>query len=128
MLGFNGTLVGLLNSARTILDSGLGMVQSRVELFSAELQQERLRFFQTILYATALVTLGILALGLFTATIIFAFWESARLAVMSGLILLYFFGTVLLYRKLNDQLRKSRPFSATLEELKRDRDYLDVRR
>jgi uncharacterized membrane protein YqjE len=128
MFGLSGTVLGLLNSARTILDSGLGMVQNRVELFSAELQEERLRIFRTILYAAALVTLGILTLALFTATLIFAFWESARLAVMGGLTLLYFLGTVLLYRKLNGQLHQTRPLSATLEEIKRDRECLGVRK
>jgi uncharacterized membrane protein YqjE len=127
MFGFNGTVSGLLNSARTILDSGLGMVQSRVELFSAELQEERLRFFRTILYAAALATMGILALTLFTATIVLAYWESARLGVLAGLTLLYLLGTVLLYRKLNDQLHESRPLSATIDELRKDREYFGVR-
>lgn len=124
MFGFNGNFSGLLNSARTILDSGLGLVQSRMELFSAELLEERTRFFRIILFAAALVTFGTLALALLTITIVFAFWESARLAVLSGLTLLYFLGTGLLYYKVNKQLRQGRPMSASIDELKRDRNYL----
>ena len=107
-----------------ILDPGFGMVQTRIELFSAELEEERLRFFRTILFAAALVTLGTLALTLFTATIVFAFWKSARPDVLGGLTLLYFLGTILLYRKLNYRLRKTRPLSGTMDELKRDRQWL----
>jgi len=71
---------------------------------------------------------GTLALALFTVTVILAFGESVRLAVLSSLTLLYCLGTVLLYRKLNNQLRKSRPLSGTIEELKRDRDCLGARK
>lgn len=122
-----GNVAGFLKSARSIIDSGLGLVQTRLELFSAELQEERVRFFRTILYAAALVTMGVTALILFTVTIIFAFGESLRLAAMGGLTVVYALGTVLLYRKLHNQLHKHRPLSATLDEIKRDREAFQAR-
>ena len=124
MLEAIGNLTGILGSLKKILDTGLGLIQTRLELFSAELEEERRRFFQMILYAAALVVVGILALALLTATIIFAFPENLRLAVLGGLTVVYILGTVLLYWKLNAKLHNCRPLSGTIEEIKRDRESL----
>ena len=124
MFGLNRNFSGFLNVAKAILGTALGVVQSRVELFSAELQEERQRFVRTILLSAAVVIIGTLALALFTATIIVAFWEIAGAAVLGGLALLYCLGTVLLYRKLDNQTHNIRPLSRTIEELKRDRECL----
>jgi len=124
MLEAIGNLTGILGSLKNVLDTGLGFIQTRLELFSAELQEERQRFFQMILHAAALVTVGILALALFTATIIFAFPENLRLAALGGLTVIYSVVTVLLYRKLNAKLQNCRPLSGTIEGIKRDRESL----
>ncbi len=124
MLEAIGNLTGILGSLKNVLDAGLGLIQTRLELFSAELQEERQRFFEMILYAAALASVGMLALALFTATIIFAFPESLRLAALGGLTVIYTLVTVVLYRKLNAKLHNCRPLSGTIEGIKRDRESL----
>ena len=124
MLEAIGNLTGILGSLKKVLDTGLGLIQTRLELFSAELQEERQRFFQMILYAAALVVVGILALALFTATIIFAVPENFRLVALGALTVIFGVATVVLYRKLNAKLHNCRPLSGTIEEIKRDRESL----
>lgn len=125
MFGAFENLARIVGVGKKILDSGLGVVQARVELLSAELQAERRRIFRMMLLAAGVVSVGILTLGLFTATIVFAFSENLRVYALAGLTILYAAGTVLLYLKLDRQLRNSRPLSGTLAEIKRDREALN---
>lgn len=128
MTGANEHPVGLFGPLRAILSSGLGLVQNRLELFSVELQEEKLRFFRLIISAAALAALGTGALAMVTFTLIIAFWETARLPVMVGLSSIYVLGTAVLYRRVDAALRHGvKPFSATVDEIKKDRSCLETR-
>lgn len=118
----SGVLSNILDPLRTIFDLGLEAVQTRVELFSVELQEETRRLFNLILCVGALVAVGTIGLMLFALTILFAFWEAAPLQALGGLTGLYLAGAALLYRKINRSLKTgSRPFANTMAELERDR-------
>lgn len=124
----DGHSIGLLSSIRTALDSTLGLVQSRIELFGVELQEEKLRIFQLFLGTAVLVALGTVSLALVTITIIVAFWEAARVAALCGLSAFYLSATFLIYRKLADGLKNGhRALSATAEEIRKDRQCLSSR-
>lgn len=124
MFGLNGNAKGFLGSAATILDSCLGVVQSRVELFAAELREERLRFFQMLIFVAVLVILGTLALALFTTTIIVAVSQGARLATLIGLTIFYALAAYLVYRRVSASLRRKQPLAGTSREIGRDREFL----
>ena len=55
-------------------------MQTRLELFSVELQEEKCRSVQTMLLTSAVITLTGTALILLTITVVVLFWESARTA------------------------------------------------
>ena len=124
MFGLNGNVRGFLGSTATILDSCLGVVQSRVELFAAELREERLQFFKVLIFAAILMILGMLALALLTTTIIVAVSQGARLATLIGLTVFYALGAYLVYRRARVSLRRNQPLAGTIKELGRDREYL----
>jgi uncharacterized membrane protein YqjE len=117
---------GILASLRRILDGGLEMLQNRIELFAVELQEEKCRLIEAILWASAAVVLGMMSLTLLTFVIVIWFWDSARLAVLLALGGVYLLGTIVAWRGLRARLRRTTAFSGTLDEIKRDRACLET--
>ncbi|HWH68048.1 MAG TPA: phage holin family protein [Candidatus Sulfotelmatobacter sp.] len=113
-----GTLVGRL--ART----GLGALQNRFELLALEWQQEKARLTELLVWAVGLLFLGIMGGVLLTATIIFLFPQEWRLYVAGGFTLLYFLGALGAWFSLKTLL-KQEPFAETLDQVKKDRVWLD---
>ncbi len=116
---------GLLGSLRTFTDGLLAGIQGRLELFSIELQEEKFRLLQTVVWIGAAVFLGVLSVVFTCLTVVYLFWESARLAVLGGLAL-FFTGAMcaallVLWRFLAHQ---PSPFAATLHEFGKDRECI----
>jgi len=113
---------GLLGSLRDFADGLLGSVHDRVELLSVELHEEKHRLVQTLLWIGAIVVAGVLAIIFASLTLVFLFWETARVAVVSGLAGAYIIALIVVVISFRRFLaRQPRPFSATLEELQSDR-------
>jgi uncharacterized membrane protein YqjE len=120
------TSPGLLGSVRRVLDTGLGLAHNRLELFVLELQEEKIRFAELTLLVCALTATAILALTLITLTAVLLFWENGRLPTLATLSVVYSGGALWLWRSVNHRLHKGpRPFSATLEELEKDKACLE---
>lgn len=113
---------GLISSFRLLGDSLLGTVQDRLELFSVELQEEKFRLILTFVWISAAVFTGMMALAFASLTVVYLFWESARLAVLSGLTVLYAIALVLTIVSFRRFIaRQPSPFSATRQEIGKDR-------
>lgn len=124
--GSGGPLSGLLNSLTQVMASLVAIAQTRLELISAELQQEIQRVASVLLWGfVALFAAGI-GLFLLALVVIFAFWDSHRVLV-SVLVTLAFFAIALFAAlRLNRQLKAHpRLLDATLSELARDAQRLD---
>ena len=116
---------GLLFSLRRLGASVAAIVHSRIELVALEIEREKA-------HATRLILLGIvafffLALGVITATIfvVVLFWDSQRLVAIGFLAVVYIgigAGALAVARKEAGEAK--RPFSSTIEELRKDRDHL----
>ena len=115
---------GLFSSLRRLLDTVLATVQNRVELFAVELREEKCRLIEAIILAVVVVALATVTLTLVTLTIVVLLWDTARVAALVSVSVLYLVATALVARALVVRLKASRPFSATLEELKKDRECL----
>ena len=113
---------GVLDSLRSLGDGLLGSVQDRLELFSIELQEEKLRVVRTFVWVCVTVFLGMMAVMFASLTVVYLFWESARLAVLAGLTVLYagaLGATMLAFQRFLS--RQPKPFAATLHEIGEDR-------
>ena len=113
---------GFLDSLRSLGDGLVAGAQSRIELFALELQEGKFRLIQIFFWLSAAVFSGAMALTFVSLTLVYLFWESARLAVLSGLAVIYLgaFATIVVkFRRF--LLRQPRPFAATLDELSEDR-------
>ncbi len=113
---------GIMGSFRVLGDTLLASVEDRLKLLSLELQEEKLRLVQTFFWISAVVFTGMMAVMFTSLTLVYLFWDSARLAVLGGLALLYTVALVALILAFRRFLaRQPSPFAATLQEIGEDR-------
>lgn len=113
------------DSLRRILDSSLAILESRFELFATELQEEKLRLLEALLWALVGIVLGMLTLVMATATVVFLFWETSPLTALALGTLTYAAGTAWAFFALNNRLKAApRPFADTIAEFDKDREWL----
>ena len=116
---------GLLNSVRGLADSLLESARDRLELFTIELHEEKFRVIQLFIWISAAIFSAVLAITFASLTIVYLFWESARLAVLGGFTVLYGGGFVAIIVYCRRFIaRQPRPFQATLAELQQDRECI----
>lgn len=115
---------GLFASLRRLGSTVIALLQSRVELLAHELERERVRVTRMVILGV--VAVFFLGLGALTATIfiVVLFWDSQRLVAIGFLAALYLAigGGLALYLK-GEASRAARPFSASLEQLRKDREH-----
>lgn len=116
---------GLLGSARAVLVALLDIGQTRLQLAGTELEEERLRIAELLLFATA--SLFFLGIGIVLATLLLVllFWDGPRvlvLALAAAGFLAIGAGLAAAWRR---KARDKPPLlAATLAELQRDREAL----
>ena len=118
---------GLMGSVRRLLSTLTAIVSTRLELLVNELQEERVRLTQMLLFALLALFffgMGVLLLTLF---IVVLYWDDHRLAVLGVLSALFFVLSTLAALLLRDKVQDgSRLFSCSLTELAKDREHLDA--
>ena len=119
------TAHGLFNSLRTMAGTLLAVVQTRAELLSTELEEERIRL--TSILAWGFVMLFCAGLGIVFATLLFviALWDDHRLLAVGIPAAAFLLAAFAAWRiALGKAQAKPRPFSASLAELSKDRARL----
>jgi uncharacterized membrane protein YqjE len=112
----------LLGSLRGFADGLLGSVHDRLELVTIELQEEKHRLVQTLVWISGILVLGFLALVFASFALVIWLWDTARVAAVCGVALGYAVGLVVVIILFRRYLaRQPRPFAATLDELQHDR-------
>lgn len=116
---------GLFASLKTLAASLVGIVQTRLELLSADVAEARERAVALlVLVLVALFALGV-GVVLLAILVAVAYWETHRLAVLGALAAAFLGGGAgaawLAVRKLRNE---PRPFAASLAELDKDREQL----
>ncbi len=119
---------GLLASLRGILETGLALVQNRVELLAVEIKEHKTRLVRVLLLAGALIVAGNMAAMVLTAAIIVLAGEGARGPALIGLGVFYLAAALWLFLALRKELRAPPPFEATISELKKDIEWLQTRK
>lgn len=120
---------GVLESLRRLCDTGLALLQNRVELFAVELAEQKARLLKVLMLTAVAVFLANLAAVLVAATIVVLAGEGARLAVLIGLSLLCVLAAGAAFLAVRKEIRSAPPpFQDTLSELQKDRDWLKPRK
>ena len=112
---------GLFSSVTRIFQTLRDIVVNRVELFLTELKEERLRLFDALLLAAIAIVCAGMTLVMLTLTVVVIFWDTHRLLVLALVTVAYAASAVVALMKLRSRLQHWRAFSATLEQLKKDR-------
>jgi uncharacterized membrane protein YqjE len=119
---------GLMESLKRMACTLLVILQTRLQLLSSEMEEERLNIGQMVLYGSITLFFFGLAILLLTIFIVVLLWDNYRLPVLGSFIGLYFACGVLAWNALRRVTReKSKLFSASLAALADDRDQLAPR-
>ncbi len=116
-----GLLVSFKRLCATVIEIG----QVRLELVGIELELEKKRLFESLLWAlAALLVLGV-GLVLLCGFIIMLFWEGYRLAAIGVLTVIFLGGAAALFFKARERLSHPQGiFNASVNELNKDRQAL----
>ena len=107
--------------ARRLLTIG----ENRLELLTVEVQEERERLLHAFLLALGVAAFGLLAGLTLTATIVVLLWDWSPVAVLLILTALYAAAEICLWRRLAGLLRDWQTLSASLDQLRKDRECLE---
>lgn len=119
---------GLMESLKRMVDTVLSIAQTRLELLSNELEEERVRIGQLLLYGAITFFFFGMAILLLTVLIVAAFWDNHLLLVISGLVVLFVIAGSVAWLAFHTVARKRiRLFSNSLDELAEDRDWFAPR-
>jgi uncharacterized membrane protein YqjE len=119
------TTGGWLHSLRRMVDSLLGLAQNRFELFAVELQEEKLRALNVLVWlvvALALIVAGVLV-GL--GALALYLWHIAAYFGLIGLALVSLAAGAGVLWSIRNRIRSGpTPFAKTVDEFKKDRACL----
>ena len=121
-----GAVDGLFVSLKALSANLLGIVQTRLELLSTDIAEERERIVALVVLALgALLSFGV-GVVLLAILVVVALWESNRLAALGGMIVFFLMsGGILGWIVLNKLRSEPRPFDASIGELAKDRQELN---
>jgi uncharacterized membrane protein YqjE len=118
---------GLFASTRGLLGTGVTLLHNRLQLLGVELAEERVRLVSMLAYggtAFLCIAAGLIFLAILLTVLM---WESNRLLAL-GIFAALFLGAGIASAALALSLARggSKLFSATLAELRKDRDALSA--
>ena len=121
----SGHAEGLLDSLRGLATTFVAVLQTRLEIFASELdEQQALLARIAVIAAVAAFCLG-LAITLLVLFIVVGFWDTNRLLAIGALAGLFGAGGIVSLLMLRATVRqRPRLLSATLAELSKDREKL----
>jgi len=116
---------GLFGSIRRAADNCLSGVHNRVELFSVELQEEKLRLVRLLLWTGAALFSAFLAITIITIAVVALVPDGGRKAVILGFAVFYVIIAVVTCIKLRNEVKNAPPpLADTIGELKKDVEAL----
>jgi uncharacterized membrane protein YqjE len=115
---------GLTQSLRNLGATALGVLKARAELLVTEIEEERLRLLELLAWGVAAVLFFVFGLVMLSLAVVVAFWDTHRLlaAVILGIAYIVIAGV--LFAIARSRVQRPRLFTASLEELAKDRDRL----
>ena len=124
-----GHPLSMFDSIRRLLDTLVGIAQTRIELLGTEVEEQVARLTSMLLWTIVALFLAFTTAVLVAVAILIAFWDTNRILV--AVLLAAGFGLLALFAFMRVKAEaRGRPalFKATLEELAKDRDRLGEKR
>ena len=118
-----GRAVGVLDSLRRLAGTLLAAVQTRLELVATDIEEERAWIARMAILAALAGFCLALAVNLVVLFLVVLFWDTNRLLAIGALAGLFAaFAVALAVAARSTAARRPRLFSATLAELRKDRE------
>ena len=115
------TTAGEIQTASRRLAKGvLSYGENRLQLLLLEVEEERERLLQALLFALGMAAFGLLAGVAFTLLVLLACWKSSPVLAMVVLTLVYGAGAVFFGMRLVALRRDWEAFSGSLSQIKKD--------
>ena len=116
---------GVLAALRRLGATTVELLYTRLELVATELEEERNRILRLLLLTVAAIFFLVAGILLLTFFIIIVAWDTHRVLAAGLLTVLYFvIGGIFAINARNAAKTHAKLFTATLAELKKDRDGL----
>ena len=121
-----GHTESLLESLRNLAKTLVALVQTRIEIFASEMDEERTRLARIVVLAVIAAFCRGLALVLLVLLIVVVFWDTNRLLAIGAIASLFALGALAAVVKLRSAVRQRPKFlAATLAELRKDEKELE---
>jgi uncharacterized membrane protein YqjE len=118
------TLAELAGASKRVTQRTFDIGANRLELLIVELHEERERLLRAIQLALGAAALALLTGVALTLGIMVLLWDHSAVVALGVLTVLYGSGAALLYAHFNHLVRDCQMFTATLDQLRKDRDCL----
>lgn len=116
---------GWLDSLRRMSDSLLGLVQNRLDLAGVELQEEKLRVLNLLVWLAVAIALGAAGLLVGMGALALFLWERAGYAGLIGLAVVALAAAGGLLHSIRKRIQTAPPpFAETVEQFRKDRECL----
>lgn len=126
MSEFNGNAPGLITLARKMGLTALAALHNRGHLFLVELQEEKHRAIELLIWAMTAFFMAIMFVAVLTATIIWLVPSEYRIYAAGGFCILYLAGAVFALLNLKGLTKACPPpFSDSIAEVRKDREWLE---
>ena len=128
MAGEESSPGGLFQALRRVIDSAVPAVRQRLDLFAAEIKQEKRNLARVVAQAVASALLAVFALLGLTVAIILSLPRDQQVTALWIATGVYLLAALILGAKLLGHLRGHRPFGHSLDQLQKDRETFGRRR
>jgi uncharacterized membrane protein YqjE len=115
----------LFQSLRRFLKSVLGIARSRLELFAIELQEEKWRFQQLLIWSVVGVFAAVMTLSVVTATVVYLVGEEQRGYALGAFCIVYAGLGAFAFLRVRKVIQDHPPFEQSIKELKKDQAWLE---
>ncbi len=113
--------MGILKNMARMASALLAIVQTRIELFTVELQEEAQRFLSYLILSLIALFFVMMTFLLAVLLVIVLFWDSWRILAISGLMVFFGVAAVLIGVGIRSSFRKKpRMLASTRSEIARD--------
>jgi uncharacterized membrane protein YqjE len=117
---------GLMDSAKRMLATVIGLISTRLELFTTEIEEEIQRAAGILIWALVALFFGSLTVLMIAFTVIIIFWDDHRILAAVLVTSSFLVATLCFGLMARARLKaKTRFMAASIEELKRDKEALD---
>src|SRR6266404_9524538 len=121
-----GRAEGLFESLRSLARTFVALVQTRIEIFASEIDEERTRLARIAVLAAIAALCIALAVILLVFFLVVLFWDTDRLLAIGALAAIFAIGGIAACLGLRAAISKRPKFlSATLAELRKDGTRLE---